>query len=70
MSAGPLALGDGELVAQHDGELVAQHEDGIGFRHPQDEHEVEHPNRHKLAMLPVTRPAPQENSRSSAYGPF
>jgi nucleoside-diphosphate-sugar epimerase len=37
-------------------------------RHPAgqaDEHQVEHPYRHKPAMLPAARPAPQENLQVS-----
>ena len=35
-----------------------------------DEHQIEHPYCHKLAMLPVTGPLPQANPQVSRLCPF
>jgi len=77
---GPAQPGFRVLPPQHR-DFLAQHQEfGVlrgrraGEQHQPadqaDEHQIEHPYCHKLAMLPVTGPLPQANRRSAAYAPF
>src|SRR5262245_48831242 len=64
---------NGNLVAQHQQLGVLRRLRARQQHHPAsqaDEHQVEHPDHHKPAMLPATRLTSQANPQVSRYTPF
>jgi len=54
----------GEFAGEYPWQWSPGHMDEWSLHHPArqaDEHQVEHPNHHKPAMLPATRPTSQAN---------